>query len=353
MKSFRGHLSDGRSAGRWEVEVRLVGEEVVVAAPEGLELERRPVRDLRALEEVFPGQPVRLEDRHRHGFHLTVPDPTILDELARADRRFRRVRKGGASLSGVIRWGLVAVAACTVLVLGLPHAAAVATPLVPYSFERSFGDTVRRGLTSGRTVCAGPDDGHALQRLADELGAPLEDPAAGVEVRVAAGGPANAFAAPGGQVVFFEELLGEAEAAREVAGVLAHEMGHVTERHSMRHIVKSTTLSLVVAGLLGDASAPMARAVDALATLSYSRSAEAEADDRALELLSAGGYDSRGLVEFFERMSRENPAVEGPPQVLSTHPAPSARVERVRDRVSAGRPPLTDGELEELRDLCR
>lgn len=349
---YRAYLTDGRSAERREVEIRVAGRDLVVEGPHGSQVGRRPVADLEPLEAVYPGQPLRLADRHHDDFHLTVPDASVLDELAAVSSRFRRVRKGSVSTASLVRWGVGAVGAVTALILALPHAAALATPLVPYSFEERFGGTVVEALVSSRTVCAEPGTDHPLQELARRLGQDLDGPGAGVKVRIVEGGPANAFAAPGGEVVFFEELIREAESSREVAGVLAHEMGHVVERHSMQHILRNTALSMVVSSVIGDVSAPAARAVDALATLSYSRSAEEEADDLAVEYLAARGYDSRGLVEFFERLAQDRSELEEGMNLLSTHPAPSARVERLRHRVSEGSPPLPEGALERMRTVC-
>jgi predicted Zn-dependent protease len=149
----------------------------------------------------------------------------------------------------------------------------------------------------------------------------------------------NAFAIPGGYIFVTTGLFTLADSEDEVAGVLSHEIAHVTSRHIADLIDRSQRLSLaslaaMIAGALigggGKASGAVAQtamAAQAAFTLKYSREHEREADQKGLHTLVKAGYDPKGLLAFLNKMYR---SMIGSPQIptyLSTHPG-------VEDRIS-------------------
>ena len=127
------------------------------------------------------------------------------------------------------------------------------------------------------------------------------------EISVIDSDTVNAFAAPGGQIGIFRGLIDEARSPAELAGVLAHEMGHVIKRHPSEAMVRSAGYSILVAALVGDTSSAMqiaARTGETLLNLAHSRSAEAEADRTAELMLNRAGYDSSGLDTFLTRIGQ-------------------------------------------------
>jgi hypothetical protein len=107
----------------------------------------------------------------------------------------------------------------------------------------------------------------------------------------------NAFAAPGGVVVVHTALMRQARSAEEVAGVLAHEIAHVELRHSLQQIVRSAGLQVIAAALFGDYTA-LGRWAAQLGALKFSRDAEREADQRALERLAEARIDPAACWPF-------------------------------------------------------
>lgn len=134
----------------------------------------------------------------------------------------------------------------------------------------------------------------------------------------------NAFAVPGGDIVVHRGLLRATRSADELAGVLAHEIQHVALRHSLKGMIRSAGLGLLVAALIGDPGATLAgQAADRLLTLKFSRDAEREADDHGFSLLVARGIDPKGMVDFFATLAKQQNGA--PPELLSTHPASAER----------------------------
>lgn len=153
----------------------------------------------------------------------------------------------------------------------------------------------------------------------------------------------NAVATPGGHLYLTTGLLLAADDEAEVAGVLAHEAGHVVARHSARALVQQFGLKTVVAMALGKDPSTLAIVAANIGAsgliLAHSRSSEHEADVFGVRYAAKSGYDPRGIVRFFQKLE----AKEGKtPQFLawlSTHPATSdriAHVEGIIDRENLG-----------------
>ncbi len=168
----------------------------------------------------------------------------------------------------------------------------------------------------------------------------------------------NAFAAPGGVVALYSGLILAADDENEVAGVVAHEIAHVTQQHIYRAIENAQAMSIplmlamvgliLVAGGSGDAIQGALMGGQALAQqnmINFTRQNEAEADRIGIKTLSNAGYDPRGMGQFFEKMNRITRAMgEGPPEYLRTHPVTISRIAEADSRAqNMPIPPASDG----------
>lgn len=168
----------------------------------------------------------------------------------------------------------------------------------------------------------------------------------------------NAFAAPGGVVALYSGLILAADDENEVAGVVAHEIAHVTQQHIYRAIENAKAMSIplllamvgliLVGGGSGEAiqGALMGgQAAAQQAMINFTRQNEAEADRIGIQTLSLSGYDPRGMGEFFEKMNRITRAMgEGPPEYLRTHPVTTSRIAEADSRAqNMPIPPPSDG----------
>lgn len=148
----------------------------------------------------------------------------------------------------------------------------------------------------------------------------------------------NAFALPGGHIVVFDSILGIMDAPEQLAALLAHEASHIQGRHSTRAIFRELAGSLFFSILIGDyADLPvvLARHSVQLASLSYSRSLELEADAMGFDLLVKSNLPPRGMPDLFQRMQNSPSGAAGPPDFLSTHPALEERIKTARDKTAA------------------
>jgi predicted Zn-dependent protease len=160
----------------------------------------------------------------------------------------------------------------------------------------------------------------------------------------------NAFALPGGFIGVHTGLVIAAQSESELAGVLAHEVGHVTQRHIARMISRQKdTMAMTIGALLlailaarvgGSSSGDLAQAAiiggQAAAIqqqLNFSRDAEREADRAGFQTLTDAGFDSRGLESFFARLQAGTRLYEGTaPAYLRTHPLTIERIADMQNR---------------------
>lgn len=144
----------------------------------------------------------------------------------------------------------------------------------------------------------------------------------------------NAITLPGGVVVLTDELVTLAEHPDEVAGVLAHELGHVRQRHPARRLVRSLLTVAVLALVLDDAASlaeELAAASGALLNLAYTREFEAEADAEAKRIMALTGRSVEPLVRMLDRLAQHcGEACTAAPEWFSTHPSFPARIETLR-----------------------
>ena len=221
--------------------------------------------------------------------------------------------------------------------------------LVPVALERPLGAAAEQQLMFGKPPCAGKPGMEALRgltgRLADAAGA-----GADVHLTVVDAPMVNAFSLPGRRIVLMRGLIDAAGDADEVAGVLAHEMGHIAHRDPTRLLLRQ--IGLGAFGLLFDAggsSGVVMQVPLGLAALSYSRAAETAADAAALDYLGRLDLRQDGLHRMLGRLkARENGLS---PNWLATHPATDLRTEATR-RSETGASALTREEWQSVLQVC-
>ncbi|MCD6679092.1 MAG: M48 family metalloprotease [Burkholderiaceae bacterium] len=161
----------------------------------------------------------------------------------------------------------------------------------------------------------------------------------------------NAFALPGGFIGVHTGLIVGTQSESELASVLAHEIGHVTQRHIARMLARQRQGSvvmlaaMVLAALAAGSNPQAAGGLASLGStvaqqqmLGFSRDAEREADRVGLEMLRQGNFDSNAMVSFLNRLQSAGRLYEsGAPEYLRTHPITSARIADIQARISEGR----------------
>ncbi|MFE4105161.1 M48 family metallopeptidase [Almyronema epifaneia] len=170
-------------------------------------------------------------------------------------------------------------------------------------------------------------DNSAVDNYVDAIGARLvphsDRPNIPFNFQVVRDNSVNAFATVGGQVYIHEGLIREADNEAELAGVIAHEIGHITGRHAIEQM-KQVAIQRGILGAIGaDQQLLVNIGVELALNLPNSRADERDADRRGFDTMGQAGYDQRGLRDFMQKLA----ASGSPPEFLSTHPNPSNRVQ--------------------------
>ena len=142
----------------------------------------------------------------------------------------------------------------------------------------------------------------------------------------------NAFALPSGIIIMTDELVALAEHDEELIGVMAHEIGHVENRHGLRSIFQNAGVFLIISGLVGDISSITSTAASLptlLAQTGYSRQFERESDRFAGHYCIERGWGTQPMVTMLEKLDSQAKELPGG-SLLSTHPGGSERVEALR-----------------------
>lgn len=295
------------------------------------------------VQRSVPLSELHVSERVRHAPRkVTFPDGAYFE----ADDQFAfslLLEASGHRDSGVVlaqqSWRLVAGAlALTIIVLaigyfyGLPAFANAASRAVPATVEKQLGSSVLQTLDRQFFMPSELPVAHqqAISKTFAGMRVPHGTaPAYQLLFRKSRVGP-NAFALPGGAIVMTDQMVELLEDEHVVAAVLAHELGHLQERHMLKRLIQTSIIAAASALLFGDASGLLG-ALPALALdMRYSREAEAEADSYAAAMLLQNGRPLTELAAVFtalEALERKH-SMNIP--YLGSHPPSRERLERVR-----------------------
>lgn len=337
MTTVNANYFDGSSARRHVVTLSLDRQWLAV---QGDEISREePFTTLRISEKL--GNSPRLI-HFAEGGHCEVSDHAALEALLK--EAGYRPHSLVSHLEDGWRYAVAAlllIIACGVAAYlwGLPWAADLAASRIPYSTAhiideqalRAFDDNLMKPskLPAARQ--------QILQKRFNALRAGQDLPAYPLEFRDSKNIGANAFALPGGTVVVTDELIALAGNDEEVLAVLAHELGHVSERHPLRQLLQGSIIAIAMTWYVGDISSLLATAPTLLLQTSYSRDFERRADRYAANMLRKNGIAATHLADILEKLEStqrgKHHAERGKYSVielLSSHPDTDERIRALR-----------------------
>lgn len=331
--NWPGTYLDGQSAARHPASVAILTSGLRFTLEDGRTM-LWPYDQIKQVSGAHAGEHVRFEKGGELGESLTVPDGAFLAALklyapeARFDAPAGPGKTVAIALASVV--GLVAAAA-GVYLWGIPGLAGYAADRVPVAWEEKLGELVVSNMVEDAERLSDPASQAAVERIVQTL-VPKGSSRYTYRVTIAKNQQVNAFAAPGGHLVIHTGLMSKTRNAEELAGVLAHEIQHVENRHVTRGMLRQAGFQLILTALTGDAGqlGQVIGAAGSLGVLGYQRGDEAEADREGMQLMQAAKLDPAGMVGVFEILQAEDTELPGVFEYLSSHPATDARLNEMK-----------------------
>lgn len=256
---------------------------------------------------------------------------------------------------GIIKQTLIAVLVTSISLTSiaqtdrvyLPELGNSASDVLSNAEEKEYAAGLVRQMRAYELLVEDPQINEFFSSMGFNLVSHSDQPKAAFTFVVLDQPVVNAFAAPGGIVALNSGLILLADTQDEVAGVLSHEIAHITQLHMYRAFEKAKTMNvLAMLAMLGlilasggnteviTGAVVGSQAVAAQASINFTRHNEVEADRVGIRTLAATGYDPQGMADFFSKMGQSNRANgEGPPEFLRTHPVSVNRIAEAENRI--------------------
>ena len=235
----------------------------------------------------------------------------------------------------------------------LPEIGTPADAVITISDEYKLGAMIIKGLRDSGQILDDLETGEYIQGIGARLASHAQEGNVKFTFLIVKDSSINAFALPGGFVCVHSGLILATTSESELAGVLAHEISHVTQRHIARSVQQASRASLgataamlaaiLVGAMSGNANVGMAGVMAGQSAamqqqLNFSRENEYEADRVGINVMAAAGYDPNAMGTFFETLGRRMGS-GGPNakilEFLQTHPVTSGRIAEAKNRATA------------------
>ncbi len=361
---WEGYYLDGQTAARQRVSIQLMRLGLHVTTERGDTL-WWPYEEIRQTQGFYSGEQVRIERGGEFAEALLVSDKEFLVQLHQIapelatkfhDPARRKTRGRLALLAALASIGILVV----LYLWGIPALSGFVASLVPVSWEERLGQAVVEHLAPPAIRCTDTNRTPVISEILTALTTHSPTSPYTIRVILVNDSSINAFAAPGGTIVLLRGLLEQTQTPEELAGILAHELQHILNRHSTRALIQHVSMGLLLAAITGNTSGTAAYGLEGariLGSLRYSRQNEEEADAGGMRMLLEAGIDPMGMIAFLELLKKRTSESPSILKYLSTHPGTEDRIEKLKSLAgqSQHRPAklLAGHDWSEIKKICQ
>lgn len=352
---MQARYADGRAAITHEARCELQADAVTFNVRDAQHI--WPYSDLRRADDS--GDAIVLKRHPDTGERLTLEDGADAALRAVAPSLFASRAFGVEPPAVVVALTAAAWSLAAAFLVGVPLAAAPIADIIPPRYREQIADISWSQVDAFTSYCDDSDEASRIlngmaYRMMSAADVPGKDD---IWITIVDAPIPNAFALPDNSIVVTDDLIALADHPDELTGVIAHEIAHIERNHILKNIVRSVGAGIFFDIVFGGAGAGQAVAIASvnLASLSYSREDETDADLRGLEYLDTAGIDTGGLARLFDRLAAQYEGEDAPelPSLFSSHPATQRRAEIARSRSRSGlAPSLTDAEWRIVQSSC-
>jgi len=329
--------------------------------------------DLRDESNPLTPREVNLSVAQHSQERLIIEDVVFIQDLRERTPRLSKRRKGPKGWwKPVVGWTVTGVAALVLLFMyGLPLLATGIAKVLPDKTRTTIGIAVEQSIINtfatkakdkgkntdpenAQAVCQDATGQKALEDLIVRFVANSDANLPPIKITVVKSIVPNAFALPGGRMVVMSSLIDMADHPNAIASVLAHEFGHLEDRHPMDVFVRNVGLATIFSVAFGDVSGGTILATVGQYALgaAYSREFEEVADKRARDLFKSLNYDSIPVIKLFEKLKKKYPESEYF-SIFSSHPHMDERIQALKDEPTGTGQAFTDAEWKAIKPMCK
>ncbi len=329
---WQGYYLDGITAARQPVAITLTPAGLHIAKTNGVAF-LWPYAETTQTQGFYAGEPVRLEKGDEA---LVISDTAFLQAMRlmapTSSGKFHNSASGKKRFKWVVLGAIATLAGLTAAYLwAIPAGARTLAEYVPPAWEAKLGETVVKQFTTGELVCGETLPQQAVDSIMQILNSAAPKHPYKFHVYIVKDETVNALAAPGGHLIIFTGLLEQTKNAEELAGVLAHEMQHVLNKHATKAIFQNLSITAILTIMLGD-SGIIGDMVSSMGGLRYSRMQEEEADKIGMDIMIKAGVNPNGMIDFFNTLGKKYGDEPGLFKYISTHPLMADRIKKLKAR---------------------
>lgn len=327
---WHGYYLDGVTAVRQPVSITLTPSGLQIAKTDGAAFVW-PYAEITQTQGFYAGEPVRLE---RGSEALIISDTAFLQTLRviapASSKKFHNPAVRKKRVLWIIAGAIAVVAALAAAYIWIiPAGAIILAEHVPPDWEAKLGDAVVEQFVKNETKCASSLPQQSVDRIMQALNTAAPKHPYRFHVYIVKDKTVNALAAPGGNLIIFTGLLEQTKSTEELAGVLAHEMQHVLQKHATKGIIQNLSITALLTVALGDAGIA-GDAARTLGSLHYSRTMEEEADRHGMELLIKARISPNGMIDIFDTLSKKYGNEPELFKYISSHPLMADRIKKLK-----------------------
>jgi hypothetical protein len=283
---------------------------------------------------------------------LVATTQTLIDDIQAERKHWSRRHFWAArpDTTIAVRAGAGAIIICAALWLTGPYLTAPLAHLVPNSTREWLGNTAQK-LTGMENYCAAPEGILALNKLTARLAANRPE-LKNVRVIPVESTMINALTLANDKVLLTSAIIAQATSPDEIAGILAHEFGHIAHQHVIRGVISQMALKTLTSIFTG-AHGSQIGYINDMTSSAHTRRFEAQADSTGIELLRAAHISSHGLGEFFHRVAKLEGVSSRFTTYFSSHPASAEREQLMMDTIiPEASPALNVQEWQAVKSVC-
>ncbi len=314
-----------------------------------------PKENLQVMEFWQPDRPAVIGCKQFEGARLIITDEKISQQIL-ALVPSKNIKHGQFHHPWrILGWVCVA---SVLLFIGLlwiiPKASPLIADTIPHSWENSLGQYAIKAVVGSHAECVAPPGRKALAKLVNTLStnASIQYPF-DVKVIHFSKREINAFAVPGEHIIIMSGLLQFVDSPDELAGVIAHEMGHGLEHHPTQALIRQLGIRVIMNAALGSSF----DFASTLLNMRHTRENEQQADDIAITILDKAHITRTGFRNFFEKLSAKetNSSLRPFTDYFSDHPGHHERMTRIQSQMPTSplQPSLSAQEWQDLKNICQ